>query len=142
MKKLITVGVILLFLGMTTTLTSYTSVIKAHPSLEDSVTFNYAPANGLYWNGYKIANYSVPLFIHLKGGFLPQINFNITGDNISKVEIWVGSDIRLQSDSPPFNWYLTGLHLFPFSHSATYATKVYMLDGQIIWYNYTVYRLF
>lgn len=142
MKKILVVGVVLMFLGVTLPTISNLSTIKAQPVKSDLVTINNFPSNGMYWNDHKINSYTSPLFVHLRGGFLPQINFNITGNDISKVEIWTEYGIRLQSNTPPYNLYLTGIHLLPFSHTATYTTKVYLNNGLIISDNYSVSRLF
>jgi hypothetical protein len=117
------------------------------PSTIDTVTFSHIPANGMYWNGRKIADYPVPLAIRAKGGFVAGVGCNVTGTNISRVEVWVstwdGKYLDGNLTSPPFQWYIApGPHISVFSHSPTYSTKVYMDDGQIIWDNLTIYRLF
>jgi hypothetical protein len=143
MKKILVVGVILLFFGLTTLPSSSMPVIKAQPSKTDSVSFIFYPANGLYWNNHTIANYSVPLFLRLKGGNISHLKLKVIGDNIDRVEFWIGHYFQFTAGPPDPCWILNGpFHIRPFNHYGPYTIKVYMDSGLLIWYNYTVYRWF
>ena len=144
MKKILVVGIILI-LTCTRTISlraSQTQNVSPEKKVVDSVTISHSPANGLHWNGYTIAKYPVPLFIHLTGGVLTIIYFNITGDNISRVEIWVGPYVQMEVSTPPYILCITGTYILPFSHSPTFTTKVFVDNGSMIEDNYTVYRWF
>jgi hypothetical protein len=142
MKKILVVAVILLFFGLTTLPSSSMPVIKDQPSKSDSVIFRFSPAIGLYWNDHKIANYPIPLFLRLKGGNITRLKLEVIGDNISRVEYWEGLYLQYIGGPPDSCLILSGVHLKPFSQLGYWTVKVFMDDGQIIWYYYTAYRWF
>ena len=111
---------------------------------QDSVVFTHIPANGLYWRGRIIAGFPVPVFLRCDMvGVISHIGCNVTGDNISQVEVLINNEFWFTMTSPPYSWgFSPGGYLNIFSHSPTYTTKAYMNDGQIFWDNLTVYRLF
>ena len=123
---------------------------RVSAATQDSVTFSHYPPNGLYWASHSTGNYRVtigsypvPLFLRDSGGGLDAIGNNVTGDNISRVEFWFKGNLLANLTAPPYIWgIMPGPYLPVFGHSPTYTTKVYMDDGQIIWDNFTVYRLF
>ena len=120
------------------------SANKAPPKvLQDSVVFTHIPADGLYWNTHKIANYSAPVFIRLRQGYVGSIGTSVTGKNIHQVYFYIDGSLMYGELWPPYSYIIDeAIPLPAFSNLSALTTKVYMNDGQIIWDNLTVYRLF
>ncbi len=115
---------------------------KTSTVMQDPIAFHNTPENGLYWNDHKIANYSVPLFLHYR--FKREIPMGISisgGDGIVLIMVYYDGQGSIQT-APPFGWPVNPIPVPIFGHAPTLGVRVTFQDGQSIWDNVTVYRLF
>jgi len=115
---------------------------KAATIIQDPIAFHNTPENGVYWNDHKIANYSVPLYLHYRFKREIPIGISIIGDVIG--DIWYSLDggAWIPYTGGGWFWSVHPVVVPAFGHSPTLGVKVVFQDGQSIWDNLTVYRLF
>jgi len=110
---------------------------------QNDIVFTHIPANGLYWNSKKIANFPVAYFLRDKGGVLTDMGGSVTGTNIDRVELWAEGQLMMSFTAPPYSWDIhPGPHLVMFSHTMPLTAIVYLTTGGTVWDNMTIYRLF
>ena len=110
--------------------------------LANDLVFTHVPANGLYWNSHKLANFPSPLFLRLRGGKLNEYGGSVTGSNITKVELWAEGYLMMTFTTPPYSWSTPGMHVRILGATPTLTAKVYLKDGDIAFDNMTIYRIF
>jgi len=119
------------------------SVQKGAIGQQDQIVFSAWPENGIYWNTHKIANYSVPYFLHYH--FRPRIpvSISISGNlsYIDRVVLYINGAQQFISYEPPYQWKCL-LPVPPHGHSLAIMIVAYTVDGGVYSCNQTVYRLF
>ncbi len=155
LKKASVVGIILLFIGtcvipviaqnIEKQLVTNGNFSKNTNGLHDNNTITHKPDDGLYWNDRKIAEYSVPFYLHyyfrLFAKFYPTFIFNDNVSGISYIEFYVDGVLIGNATCPPWTFTFK-VTVTPFHHSLTCGIKVYFYGGQILSDNVTIYRLF
>lgn len=139
-----TLGVLISCLLLSTPLmTAATPQAQTTPTAKlDSLVFTHIPANGLYWNTHKIANFPVAFYLRLRGGTLTDMGGSVTGPDISRVELYAEGYLMKTYTAPPYNWSTPGMHIRILGSTPTLTAKVYLTTGGIVWDNMTIYRLF
>jgi hypothetical protein len=142
--KACTIGVFISCLLLSTPLMmAGTPLTQTTPvATQDDLVFTHIPANGLYWNTHKIANFPVALFLRLRGGKLTDYGGSVTGTNISRVELYAEGYLMITYTSPPYSWSTPGMHVRILGATPTLTAKVYLTTGGVVWDNMTIYRLF
>lgn len=137
MKKLLVVGVILLFLG-----SSIPVLALSSENSQDNLIITHIPPDGLYWGSTKISNFSKPVWV-CGGKFVAYEGFNVSGQNINRVQAWWNGVEAFNSTLPPFGMsFVSSTVLRPFSHSPPWSIKVTFNDGTVVWDNWSIWRLF
>jgi hypothetical protein len=140
MKRLLVVGVILLFLGSSIPVLAHSNLKIINPA--NSLVFHHTPEDGVYYYGNIIWKASNPIFL-IETKFFAWLGSNVTGENIRQVEFFFNGYSAWNETSSPYGFYLgSTFMMYRFSTQYHWGTKVYMNDGQIIWDNFSVYRIF
>jgi hypothetical protein len=140
-RKLVAVGIILLFVGVSSG-GALTDVEKK--PLGSRGVISHVPMDGLYWNHRKIAEYPVPLYLHyfLKFRAVFHVFFNLDDlSGVSLVEFYKDGALVGTVIEAPYEFVLSDTVL-PFRHSSTFGIKVYCSGGETYNDNITIYRLF
>jgi hypothetical protein len=144
--KCLAVGIILLFIGANIAVMG-NSTQKTTKVMQDTPFIEHTPDDGLYWNDRKIAEYPVLFFLHyyfkFKATFPIIITVNSGGIGCDKVEIYFNGVLQetITGPGPVYVWPFE-VTVTPFHHSLTGGIKVYLISGEVLSDNVTVYRLF
>jgi hypothetical protein len=151
MKKILAIGIVFLFIG-----SGIPALAQSTPKSSErnqhtygQVIFTIFPENGKYWNDRKIADYTVPLFIHYHFKLIMSGKMGIkvfTNDtNVDRVEYWIGpylQFIQVVIPGPVSAYWGLTYGLFPHSQSLSLTAKIFWLDGHNESASISVFREF
>ena len=134
--------IVCLCLIMPLTVAGISPSYKVSTIMLDPIVFHNTPENGVYWNDQKIANDSVPLYLHYRFKREIPMGISVTGDEIGSIFVSYDGGVLILQTGAPFGIPVHSVPVPVFGHSPTQRVLVVLQDGQTIWDNVTVYRLF